>query len=117
MPPDTTNTSAVSYMAFGFGQPLTAVRTTVNDTDYTIIGKDAIVAMTAITASRTFTLPTTSSMPRGWQVIIKDESGDCSNDNSIVIAGTIDNQTDLTLDSAYATATLYTNGTGWFRIA
>ena len=111
-----TNASSVPYIALGIGQPLTAVRTAVNDANYTILAKDAIVAVTAITASRTLTLPAMSSVPNGWQIIIKDESGSCSSGTSITIAGTIDGASNLTLTTAYGKATLYNNGTSWSRL-
>lgn len=109
------NVSAVPYIAFGSGQALPAIRTTISDADYTITPRDALVAITVITAAHTLTLPAANSVPRGWQVIIKDESGNCSTGNTITIAGTIDGTTNLTLDSAYAKATVYSNGTNWSR--
>lgn len=110
------NASAVPYMAFGSGQAQTAVRQSINDSDYTITAKDAIVSLTAITASRTLTLPSVSSVPRGWQITIKDESGSCSSSLTITLIGTIDGTSNFTLNSAYAKITLYNNGTGWSRI-
>lgn len=110
------NVSAVRYLAYSFGQPVTAVRIAVNDTNYTITGKDAIVAMTAISAGRTITLPAVSSVPKGWQISIKDESGACSGSSPMTVAGTIDGQQNVTLSTAYAVISLYSNGTSWSRV-
>ena len=73
--------------------------------------------MTALSAPRTLTLPSISSVPRGWQIIIKDESGSCSSGNTITVAGNIDGATNLVLNSAYGKAVLYSNGTNWSRLS
>lgn len=111
------NANAVPFMALASGVPTTAVRTTVNNTNYSITAKDAIVAVTALSASRTLTLPPASSVTSGWQVVIKDESGSCSGGTTITIAGTIDGATNLVLNTAYAKAVVYSNGTNWSRIS
>ncbi|MGB4759186.1 MAG: glycosyl hydrolase [Candidatus Saccharimonadales bacterium] len=113
----TTNASAVPFMALASGQPNTAVRTTVANANYTLAANDTIVAYTSISAARTVTLPTASSVQIGKQFIIKDESGSCSGGNTITITGTIDGGTNYVLNAAYAKAVLYSNGTNWFRIA
>ncbi len=111
-----TNVSAVPFIALSSGLPTTAVRTAVNNANYTIVNKDTIVAMTAISAAHTLTLPNVSSVPRGWQVIIKDESGNCSVGNTITIVGTIDGTANLVLNSAYSKAVIYSNGTTWSKL-
>lgn len=111
-----TNGNAVRYMAYSFGQPVTVVRVAVNDTNYTVTTKDTIIAMTAISAGRTVTLPSVASIPKGWQIAIKDESGACSGGNTIIVAGTIDGQQNIMLSTAYSTVSLYSNGTSWSRI-
>ena len=116
MAPTGSNASAVPYIAFGSGQALPAVRTTVSDSDYTVTAKDTLIAVSALSAARTITLPSISSIPRGWQIIIKDESGSCSGSNTITVSGTIDSASDLVLDSAYASATIYSNGASWSRL-
>ena len=110
------NASAVPFMALSHGQPTTAVRVAVNNTNYSITNKDAIVGITAISASRTITLPAINSVPKGWQIIIKDESGSCSGGAPIIVAGTIDGATNLTLSSAYAKTVIYSNGTSWSKL-
>lgn len=112
-----TNTSAVPFIAFGSGQTLTAVRTSVNDVNYTATPQDTIVAYTAISAALIVTLPSVSSVPQGWQYTIKDESGNCSSGNTITISGTIDGAAAIVLTTAYARATVYSNGTSWSRIS
>lgn len=112
-----TNASATPYVALGSGQPLTAVRSAVNDTNYTATAKDTIIAYTALSAARTVTLPAPSTVPRGWQCIVKDESGSCSASNTITLTGTIDGTTNLTLNTAYVSAVVYNNGTSWSRIS
>ena len=111
------NANAVPFLPLSSGQPTTAVRSAVNDTNYTATSRDAIIAYTAITAARTISLPSMSSTPRGWQFIIKDESGNCSGGNTITITGTIDGTTNLILNSAYAKAVIYNNGTNWSRLS
>lgn len=58
--------------------------------NYTITRKDYYIGVNAIT-SVNITLPSSIGFP-GRVVIIKDESGNCSN-NPIVVSGTVDNDT------------------------
>lgn len=111
-----TNASAVPYLALGYGQSTTTVRAAVNDTNYTVTSKEAIIGITSLTAARTITLPNSATVVRGWQVIIKDESGNCSSSNTITISGTIDGSNTLVLSDAYAKAIVYCNGTSWSRV-
>ena len=110
------NKSAVAYVGFSSGASVGSARMGVADTDYTATARDGIVGYTTLTASRTVTLPAAASVPAGWKLIIKDEAGNCSPSNTIVISGTIDGVSDLILSSAYADAILYSNGSAWFRI-
>ena len=109
-----TNANTVPYLALSTGQPQTAVRRAVNDTNYTVVASDTIVAYTALTAARVVTLP--SGLATGKQVSIKDESGSCSGGNTITISGTIDGGSSIVLNAAYASATVYYNGTNWSRL-
>ena len=111
------NANAVPYLALSTGQPNTAVRRGVADTNYTIVGSDAIIGYTSLTASRTVTLPAASTVPVGKQFIVKDESGSCASGVTITISGTVDGVTNIILNSAYAKAILYSNGTNWYRIS
>lgn len=110
------NINAVPFLAYGYGQPSTAVRTGVSDTNYTINMADSIVGFTALTAARTATLPSASSVPAGKQFVIKDESGNCSGGNTITILGTVDGTANAVLNTAYASIRLYSNGTSWNKV-
>jgi len=111
------NANAVPYLALSAGQPLTAVRRAVADTNYTVTAKDSIIGITSLTSPRTITLPAASSVPAGSQVVIKDESGACSSTNTITLIGTINGASNLTLNAAYASAIVYSSGTSWYRLS
>ncbi len=110
------NSNAVTYAAFASGQAATAVRVAVTNTNYTMTANDAVVGFTSLGVARSVSLPSAASVPAGWEIVVKDESGGCSGTNSITIAGTIDGAANLVLNTAYANARLYCNGTAWFRI-
>ena len=97
------------------GQPHTAVRRAVADTNYTVVASDTIIALTSLTASRTITLPSPSTNV-GRILVVKDESGNCSGGVTITIAGTIDGAANLVLTTAYASTRLYAGSTGWYKI-
>lgn len=62
-------------------------RSTVNNTTYTVLNTDKVVAQTGtLSASRTFTLPAANTMNAGQEIIIVDESNTVTNTNTIVIA-------------------------------
>ena len=84
------NLNAVPYVGCSYGQPSTAVRNGISDTNYTATSTDTLIAYVTLTAARTVTLPAASSVPAGKQFIIKDESGNCSSGNTITIVGIID---------------------------
>ena len=111
------NANTVPYLALSTGQPNTAVRRGVVDTNYTIVGSDTIIGYTSLTASRTVTLPAASTVPVGKQFIVKDESGSCSGSITITISGTIDGATNLVLSTAYARASVYSSGSAWHRVS
>lgn len=113
--PGTSNANTVPYLALSYGQPQTAVRRTVNDTNYTIAASDTIIAYTALTAARVVTL-VSSGISAGKEIVIKDESGACSVVRTITISGTIDGQGSAVLNTAYAVAVYYFNGTSWSKI-
>src|SRR5690242_11338127 len=58
----------------------------VADADYTVLVSDRTVAVTSLSAARTLTLPAASSFPTGTQLLIADESGNCSTTNTLTIA-------------------------------
>ncbi|MGB4759184.1 MAG: glycosyl hydrolase [Candidatus Saccharimonadales bacterium] len=110
------NKNAVLYAAFSRGSSATNVRVAVADGNYTATVKDSVIGYTSISAARTVTLPSANSVPSGWQIIIKDESGSCSSGNTITVAGTIDGGTNYVLNSARASVHIYSNGSAWYRI-
>lgn len=93
-------------------------RTTVANVAYQVLISDNTIAYTSLSAARIITLPAQSaSMPAGQTFVIKDESGSCGLVNTLTItppSGTIDGAATLVLNSAYATATVYTDGSNWF---
>lgn len=109
------NASAVTFISYTSGQPQTAIRRGIADTNYSIATSDSIVAFTSLTAARTVTLPSAASNT-GRVIIVKDESGNCSNGTTITIAGTIDGATNFVLNTAYGYARLYAGSNGWFKI-
>lgn len=91
-------------------------RTTVADANYTVLLTDRHISYTSITAARVLTLPSVSAAS-GQRFTVKDESGSCSGTFTITVtpaSGTIDGAANKVLNSAYATVTVYSNGTNWF---
>jgi hypothetical protein len=92
-------------------------RRAVADAATTLTAADSVVAYTSLTAARVATLPAQSTVISGQDFVIKDESGSCDGTKTITItppSGTIDGAVSLVLNSAYAKASVYTNGTNWF---
>ncbi len=114
--PTGSNKNAVNYAAYGNGQAAAAVRVAVTNTNYTVLATDDVIGFTSLGAARTVTLPSAGSVPAGKALIVKDESGNCSGSNTITITGTIDGATNLILNTAYANARLYSNGSAWFKL-
>jgi hypothetical protein len=110
------NINAVPYMAFGYGQLHTAVRNGVSDSNVTANSGDTIIALTTLTAARTVTLPSASSVAPGKQIVVKDESGSCSGGNTITVVGTVDGSSNYVLNTAYASVRLYSNGSSWNKV-
>lgn len=99
-----------------------ARRTTVNNTNYTIIATDKVVAQTGtMTAARTFTLPSAALYPAGEELIIIDQSGTVTPANKISVArsstDTIDGYTSKDITSAYGFLRLISNGSNSWKIA
>lgn len=110
------NKSAVNYAGFTYGKSHPSARAGVNDADYTATNRDGIIGFTTITAARTLTLPAANTVPAGWEIVVKDESGSCSGSNTITVVGTIDGATSTVLNKAYANVLLYSNGSSWFKV-
>lgn len=89
-------------------------RTAVADTNYTYLTTDRMVAYTSLTAARVVTLPPiatlTANVPAGVprEIVIKDQSGNCSGINTITIGGVnIDGAATYVLNTPYASVKLY----------
>ena len=93
-------------------------RKAVADSNYTVLNSDSIIGYTSLTQARVVTLPAQGlTLLAGQEFIIKDETGVCDATKTITItppSGLIDGNSSLVLNSAYAKATLYTNGINWF---
>lgn len=87
-------------------------RTTVADANYTVALTDVMVVYTTLTAARNLTLPTAANMA-GRDLLVKDESGNAGT-NAISIVGTVDGVTNKTINTAYGSIRLYSNGIAWF---
>jgi uncharacterized protein YjdB len=93
-------------------------RTQVSDANYPIQAADRTVAIVALTAARTLTLPAASAFPPGATVTVVDESGACSATNTITVApagnDTISGLASAMLVTAYGYLALQSNGgTKW----
>jgi len=89
-------------------------RTPVADANYIITSTDRMVAVTALTAARTLTLPAASSFAVGAPLLILDETGAASASRAITIAAagsdTIGGGSSVAINSAYGYVTLQSNG-------
>jgi Major tropism determinant N-terminal domain len=99
-----------------------ARRASVSDANYTALVTDRIVALTALTAARTVSLPAAASFPTGSRLLVIDESGACSATKTISLApnGSDDIEganTSAIIASAYGFIALESNGAGgWFIV-
>jgi len=90
--------------------------TTVNDTNYTVLEADHLVAYTALTAARTVTL-TDALCADGRTYDIKDEAGAAGTWNITIDpegTTTIDGATTAVIDGDYNSLTVYCRGSAWF---
>jgi hypothetical protein len=100
---------------FNFPPPDAYGRTSINDSDYTPGRNDNFIAYTALTETRTITLPAAGTIPPGKAYIIVDESGNCSDTVSISIVGPIMGGTSASIEIAYGVVVLVSNGVDmWF---
>lgn len=96
--------------------PSVVGRTLLNNTNYTVLNTDYIIAINSITGAKTITLPSALVNP-GKVIIIKDELGTLSASTSITItatAGSVDAVTSVTMSTPFSTFRYYSNGTAWF---
>lgn len=99
----------------GGARGLLQPRAEVDDLDYTASSSDHLIAYTAITATRTVTLPDAASVPN-QSFIITDEGCNAGGAVHIVItaaAGTVDAVASLTLVNKGCVAVLYSNGANY----
>ena len=97
-------------------------RRTVSDANVSATTLDYEIAYTALTATRTVTLPnatqTGASATRTVSFLIKDESGSASALTTITIqasgGATIDGAASISISAAYGSQRVYTNGTAYF---
>ena len=91
-----------------------ATRTAVADANYAALPTDRNIAITAITAPRTVTLPAASAYPQGTRLTVFDESGAVSATNTVTIArsgaDSVNGGASATLSSAYGVLAVETNG-------
>jgi hypothetical protein len=112
--------TAGGWPAAKLAEVITNTRTAVTDANYTAQTADRLIAYTAITATRTVTLPAASSFPTGTRLSIVDESGACSPANSITVSrsgsDTIDGGTSASITLAYGYLAVQSNGAGKWTI-
>ena len=86
---------------------------------YTATTSDYVIAVTSTASARTITLPLAGNFEKGQLLIIKDESG-AANVNNITIdasgAEVIDGAATKVINTAYGSATLYSNSVSWFSV-
>ena len=84
--------------------------------DITLTPASHFVGVDTTAGAVTITLPTTSAIGSGKQLVIKDEGGSAGT-NSITITtydgASIDGQPSVKLESDYAAINIYYNGSGW----
>jgi len=94
-------------------------RSAVNDTAYTVLLTDYIIAYTALSASRIVTLPTVASAGAGRIYTVKDEAGAAGTHN-ITIDGNgaelVDGAANTLINTNYGSKTMYCSGSAWFVI-
>ena len=95
-------------------------RTQVNDAAYAVLATDRTVAVIALTAARTVTLPAASAFPQGAALTIVDESGACSATNTITIAragsDTINGAASAVLSAPYGYLALESNSSNKWTV-
>jgi hypothetical protein len=107
------------FAAAKLAETQTIWRRTISDADAALLATDAIVAMTSISANRTWTLPAAASYPAGRELTVQDESGAVSSAAQIIIAAagadTIAGLASISLSMPYGAVRLRSNGANtWF---
>src|SRR5579863_7972881 len=91
--------------------------TVVNDAAYTALITDRMIVYTALTASRSVTLPAAANYPTGAELVIMDGSGNCAAGMTITANGAgsdkINGVASEVIAVAYGSIRLVSNGSGW----
>ena len=101
---------------FHIGTSLAINRSAISDQNYTATETDNLIAYTALTATRTVTLPD-NICTEGRLLTIKDESGNAGTYNITLDpegSTTIDGAANFVIDANYNSVDLYCNGSHWF---
>ncbi|MCW2283380.1 hypothetical protein M2323_001206 [Rhodoblastus acidophilus] len=89
-------------------------RSTVADANYVIVTTDRMIGISALSASRTLTLPSAASFPIGVTLGVFDESGAASSTITATIAASgsdkIDGATSVAINSPYGFVQLQSDG-------
>jgi hypothetical protein len=119
---DTTNNRVTLHdgsTAGGWPQAL-ETRHAVADANYTATATDRLVPYTALTASRTVTLPAAASYPSGARLTVVDESGAASATLTIALqragSDTINSGASVAIATGYGSVTLESNGSNAWTI-
>jgi len=103
----------------GWPAPITN-RVPVADAAHTCAQTDRVVSYTSITAAHTVTLPAVAAFPVGEVLRVVDESGSCSNVNTITLAragsDTINGATSAVINIAYGALALVSDGNSKWTI-
>jgi hypothetical protein len=112
--------TAGGWPAAKLAEVITNGRTAVSDANYTALATDRTIAYTALTASRSVTLPSASSYPTGTRFAVFDESGACSAANVITLnragSDTIDGAMSAVISVAYGYMALQSNGSAKWTV-
>ncbi|MCJ2071200.1 DUF2793 domain-containing protein [Methylobacterium sp. J-030] len=119
-PAATDNSARLATTAYADrGDAAAVARTPVKDAAYTILPADRTVAVVALTAARTLTLPPAAAYPPGVTLVVVDESGACSAANTLTLArasasDAVNGLPAVSLAAPFAYAALQSNGaTRW----
>jgi hypothetical protein len=99
---------------------ITNTRTAVSDVAYTALATDRLIAYTAFTAARVVTLPASSAYPLGTQLLVVDETGNCSMTKTITIhaagSDTINGAVSAVVNVAYGRVAVESNQAGQWTL-
>jgi hypothetical protein len=97
-----------------------ASRTAVADAAYAVLASDREVSFATLTASTVVTLCAASAFPVGTDLLVADDSGNCSATITIAVAAAgsdhISGATSLTITTAYGSMRLRSNGSNMWKV-